>query len=67
MISGQYVLGEGVTGHPSLELELYDGSAEPKRYKIKSSVKNPVNPMFMHSLDIEVISARKALKGMKRL
>ncbi|GAV09846.1 hypothetical protein RvY_19319 [Ramazzottius varieornatus] len=60
VVSGQYVLGEGLTGHPALELELYDGSAEPKRYKIKSSVKNPVNPIFMHSLDLEITNAELA-------
>ena len=48
------MLSDVIGGSPSVEMELYDGSAEPKRYKIKSVMKNSVNPIFMHNIDVEV-------------
>ncbi|OQV16067.1 1-phosphatidylinositol 4,5-bisphosphate phosphodiesterase epsilon-1 [Hypsibius exemplaris] len=60
IVSGQYLLADLVNGNPSVEVELFDGSAEPKRYKIKSPVKNAVNPIFMHGLEVEVTNPELA-------
>ncbi|XP_055327577.1 1-phosphatidylinositol 4,5-bisphosphate phosphodiesterase epsilon-1-like [Paramacrobiotus metropolitanus] len=60
VVSGQYVLGDLMSGSPAVELEVYDGCAEPRRHKIKCVLKNSVNPIFMHSLSVEIVNPELA-------